>query len=402
VPVHFRRLGGLRTIEVAETRPRAVRLVDDAVTLEGGVCLPPSGFALTAVAVRVAAVTVAQGRDVGRRRRAALREGTVLALRPRLTIALEVAESLDEFSVGEVGSKVARSRIISGLRAANAATHNILAFAAVAVGAVTGAVTAATDLLVAHAVLAANAMDVRPRSPVARNRFAQRRAHVFAHLAFERAPILIVLNVARPMRKLATFGDVNDPPTLLKLRFPARRAHLIAVLPHIARDVRDRIDAVEHRMHVGEPTHTVVLQRRNVLKPLKTQVFDLRIERRAGLLVRRPLAFGPRHDEVIERFFRAALRGGRLHFERRRFEARKVRAPDRKRRRMIAFVLGSFAHDIVDRRAKTRRADHPAATAIRDHAVRSSCAIARITRAISARGSATVALISRSPAERGA
>jgi len=48
------------------------------------------------------------------RRRTTLREGTVVALRPRLTIALEVADSLDELSVSKVGSKVARSRIIPG------------------------------------------------------------------------------------------------------------------------------------------------------------------------------------------------------------------------------------------------------------------------------------------------
>jgi len=80
------------------------------VAFEGGVRLPPSGFARTAVAVTVAAVTAALGRDVGCCRRATLGEGTVLALRPRLAIALEVADSLDEFAVREVGSKVARSR----------------------------------------------------------------------------------------------------------------------------------------------------------------------------------------------------------------------------------------------------------------------------------------------------
>ncbi len=236
-------------------------------------------------------------------------------------------------------------------------------------------------------------MHVRPRSPVARNRFAQRRAHVFAHLAFKRAPILVIFDVARSVRKLAAFGDVDDAPTLFKLRFPARRAHLIAVLPHIARDVRDRVDAVEHRVHVIHPADAVVLQGCDVLQSLEAEVPHLRIERRAGLFVRRPFAFGPRHDEVIERIFRAALRGRRFHLERRRFQAREVRTPDGKRRRVVAFVLGSFAHDVVDRRAKTRRADHAPATAVCDHAMRSSCAIARMTRAISARGSATVALI---------
>ncbi len=131
--------------------------------------------------------------------------------------------------------------------------------------------------------------------------------------------------------------------------------------------MRDRVDAVENRMHVREPAHAIVLQRRDVLKPLETQVFDLRIKRRARLFVRRPFAFSPRHDEVIQRLFRAALRSRRLHFERRRFKTREVRAPDRKRRLVVAFVLGSFAHDVVDRRAKTRCADHAPATAVCDH-----------------------------------
>ncbi len=203
----------------------------------------------------------------------------------------------------------------------------------------------------------------------------------------------VVLDVPSTVRQFLALLDIDDPPTLLELGLPASRSHLLAVLPDVTSDMHNRVDPVEHRMHVIHAAHAVVLQRCNVLQTAEPEVIDLRIERRPGLLVCRPLAFGERHDEVVERLLRATLRGNGFHLERRRFERRDVLAPDRERRLVVAFVLRPLAHNVVDRRTETRRSRHPAAATIGDHVAASSRAIARITVAISVRGSATAALI---------
>ncbi len=69
-------------------------------------------------------------------------------------------------------------------------------------------------------------------------------------------------------------------------------AHLVAVLPNVARNVPQRVDPVEHRVHMIEATDAVVLQRRDAFEAAETKMLDLRIERRARLLVR--LAAHPR------------------------------------------------------------------------------------------------------------
>jgi len=71
--------------------------------------------------------------------------------------------------------------------------------------------------------------------------------------------------------------------------------------------VRERVDPIEHRVNVIHAADAVILQGCNVLETAKAEVLDLRIERRARLLARRALAFGERHDEVVERLLRAAL-----------------------------------------------------------------------------------------------
>ncbi len=303
----------------------------------------------------------------------------------RLAIALEVPEPLDKFAMSEVGSKIARSRVVSGLAADDPAALDVTGLAAVAI--------ASVDLFVAHAVFRAGAMDGVPRGPVASGNLAQRRPDILAHVALEGTLVLVILNVARTMREFGSLGDFDDSPPLLDFRFPARRAHVIAILPYVPRDVAYRVDPIEHRMNVREAADAVVLQRRHVLQPLELEVLDLRVERRARLLVARTFTLGPGHDEVIQWLLRAALRSGRFHLERGCLHAREVLAPDRERWRVVALVVRPFAHDIVDRCAETRRADHSAAAAVRNHADRSSRAIARMTVAISLRGSATVALI---------
>jgi len=68
-----------------------------------------------------------------------------------------------------------------------------------------------------------------------------------------------------------------------------------------------------------------------------------------------------------KRVFRLALGCRRRHLQRRRFDACDAVAPDRERRFMIAFVLGSLAYDVREGRAEVGLADHPLAALIGDH-----------------------------------